>query len=270
MLYVKDLTVYRGNVQALREVTLFVEKGEIVCLVGSNGAGKSTLLYTIAGALPPTGGQITCEGMPLHGLSAHQVVRRGVSLVPEGRQVFGSLSVLDNLLLGAYVHCTDRWQKLLGDMRHIRKQDQIDRRLSEVFALFPILEERQAQAAGSLSGGEQQMLAIGRALMSSARLLLIDELSMGLAPALVAQLFGLLGRLREMGCTILLVEQDAFAALAVADRGYVLETGRIVAEGTTEELRNSDRIHRAYLGRAAIAARPLPSHSDSDIRGGYT
>lgn len=265
MLHVEALSVCRGSVQALREVTLHVEKGEIVCLVGSNGAGKSTLLYTIAGTLQPAGGRITCEGKTLSGLGAHQVARLGIGVVPEGRQVFGSLSVLDNLLLGAYVQYAGRWWDLLGGLGRIRKDEQLRRRLGEVFALFPILEERQKQAAGSLSGGEQQMLAIGRALMSSARLLLVDELSMGLAPALVAQLFGLLGRLREMGLTILLVEQDAFAALGVADRGYVLETGRIVAEGAAEDLLNSDRIHGAYLGKAAIAAGPRPSRSGSQV-----
>jgi branched-chain amino acid transport system ATP-binding protein len=248
MLRVEALSVHRGSVQALREVSLAVGEGEIVSLVGSNGAGKSTLLYTIAGVLTPSAGRIVCQERDLAGLGAERTARLGISLAPEGRQVFGSLSVLDNLVLGAYVRYAGRWRELLRGVGGILKQEETRRRLEEVFALFPILEERRQQLAGSLSGGEQQMLAIGRALMSSPRLLLVDELSMGLAPALVAQLFGLLGQLREMGLTILLVEQDARAALKLADRGYILETGRIVAEGPAAELLRSDRIQRAYLG----------------------
>jgi branched-chain amino acid transport system ATP-binding protein len=251
MLQVEALSVHRGNVQALRDVSLAVGEGEIVSLVGANGAGKSTLLYTIAGVLAPSAGRIVLQDRELRGLRAERMARLGVSLVPEGRQVFGALSVLDNLVLGAYPLHAGRWRDLLSGVGGILKQEATQRRLTEVFALFPILEERKQQAAGSLSGGEQQMLAIGRALMSSPRLLLVDELSMGLAPALVAQLFGLLGRLREMGLTILLVEQDARAALKVADRGYILETGHIVAEGPAGELLSSDRIQRAYLGGIA-------------------
>lgn len=251
MLQIETLSVHRGNIQALREVSLTVAEGEIVSLVGSNGAGKSTLLYTIAGVLTPTGGQIRYQGQELRHMRAERLARLGISLVPEGRQVFGALSVLDNLVLGTYALHAHRWRDLLGSVGGILRQEATRRRLAEVFALFPILEERGQQAAGSLSGGEQQMLAIGRSLMSSPRLLLVDELSMGLAPALVAQLFGLLVRLREMGLTILLVEQDARAALKVADRGYILETGRIVAEGPARELLSSDRIQRAYLGGIA-------------------
>lgn len=251
MLQVETLSVHRGNVQALRDVSLAVGEGEIVSLVGANGAGKSTLLYTIAGVLAPSAGRIVYQDRELRGMRAERMARLGVSLVPEGRQVFGALSVLDNLVLGAYPLHAGRWRDLLSGVGGILKQEATQRRLTEVFALFPILEERRQQASGSLSGGEQQMLAIGRALMSSPRLLLVDELSMGLAPALVAQLFGLLGRLREMGLTILLVEQDARAALKVADRGYILETGHIVAEGPAGELLSSDRIQRAYLGGIA-------------------
>jgi branched-chain amino acid transport system ATP-binding protein len=251
MLQVEALSVHRGNVQALRDVSLTVGEGEIVSLVGANGAGKSTLLYTIAGVLSPSAGHIVYQDHDLHGLRAERMARLGISLVPEGRQVFGALSVLDNLVLGTYVLHAGRWRDLLRGVGNILKQEGTHRRLEEVFALFPILEERKQQSAGSLSGGEQQMLAIGRALMASPRLLLVDELSMGLAPALVAQLFGLLGRLREMGLTILLVEQDARAALKVADRGYILETGHIVAEGPAVELLSSDRIQRAYLGGIA-------------------
>ena len=249
MLQVEGLSVRRGNVQALHEVTLNVQEGEIVCLVGSNGAGKTTLLYTVAGVLSPLAGRIVCQGRTLNGISAERVVQMGIALVPEGRQLFGPLSVLDNLLLGSYVQYVGRWRDLLGDVRRVLKKKEVRQRLQTVFDLFPVLEERQKQAGGSLSGGEQQMLAIGRALMASPRLLLLDEPSMGLAPSLVQQLLGLLDRLRQMGITILLVEQDAYAALKVADRGYVLETGRIVAEGTARDLLHSDQIQRAYLGR---------------------
>ena len=249
MLQVEGLSVRRGNVQALHEVTLNVREGEIVSLVGSNGAGKTTLLYTIAGVLSPLAGRIVCQGRTLNGISAERVVQMGIALVPEGRQLFGPLSVLDNLLLGSYVQYVGRWRDLLGDVRRVLKKKEVRQRLQTVFDLFPVLEERQKQAGGSLSGGEQQMLAIGRALMASPRLLLLDEPSMGLAPSLVQQLLGLLDRLRQMGITILLVEQDAYAALKVADRGYVLETGRIVAEGTARDLLHSDQIQRAYLGR---------------------
>ncbi len=254
VLQVESLSVHRGSVQALRDVSLTVNQGEIVSLVGSNGAGKSTLLYAIVGVLQPTAGSIAYGGQRLNGMAANRLARLGISLVPEGRQVFGSLTVLDNLVLGAYVHYAGRWRDLIGEIGRILQQDRVRRGLGEVFALFPILQERQRQQAGNLSGGEQQMLAIGRALMSSPRLLLVDELSLGLAPALVLQLFDLLGRLREMGLTILLVEQDARAALKVADRGYVLETGRIVAEGSARELLRSDRIQRAYLGRGESTA----------------
>jgi branched-chain amino acid transport system ATP-binding protein len=248
MLQIESLSVHRGAIQALREVSLTVAEGEIVSLVGANGAGKSTLLYTIAGVLAPTAGRISFLGQELRHMPAARLARLGISLAPEGRQVFGALSVLDNLLLGTYALHAHRWRDLLGSLAGLLRQEGTQRRLAEVYGLFPILEERQRQAAGSLSGGEQQMLAIGRALMSSPRLLLVDELSMGLAPALVAQLFGLLGRLRALGLTILLVEQDARAALKVADRGYILETGRIVAEGPAADLLSSDRIQRAYLG----------------------
>ena len=247
MLSVENLSVSRGGVQALREVTLHVNEGEIVSLVGANGAGKSTLLYAIAGSLP-SDGRIEYEGQALEGTSPERTARLGIGLVPEGRQIFGTLSVLDNLLLGSFVDYAGRWGQLFGNIGRIANSDAVRERLATVYALFPILEERQAQDGGSLSGGEQQMLAIGRALMSQPRLMLVDELSMGLAPNLARQLLGLLGRMRDLGLTILLVEQDARAALKVAERGYVLETGRIVAEGTASELLNSDRVQKAYLG----------------------
>ena len=247
MLKIEDLSVWRGRVQTLREVSLEVSQGEIVSLVGSNGAGKSTLLYAIAGSLPSEG-VIEYNGQILDGMSPERVTRLGIGLVPEGRQIFGDLTVLDNLMLGAYTQYSKRWQDLLSDMHRIERKPAVQERLSTVYTLFPVLEERKKQAGGSLSGGEQQMLAIGRALMANPDLLLVDELSMGLAPNLVRQLLGLLGDLRDMGLTILLVEQDARAALRIADRGYVLETGRIVAEGTAGELLGSDRIQKAYLG----------------------
>ncbi|HMQ53245.1 MAG TPA: ABC transporter ATP-binding protein [Anaerolineae bacterium] len=247
MLAIENLSVKRGGVQALRGVTLYVAEGEIVSLVGANGAGKSTLLYAIAGALPSSG-QIEYQGRLLNGTSADRTARLGIGLVPEGRQIFGTLSVLDNLLLGAYVDYAGHWGQLVGSLGHIANQASIRERLATVYDLFPILEKRSHQDGGSLSGGEQQMLAIGRVLMSAPRLMLVDELSMGLAPNLARQLLGMLGRMRDLGLTILLVEQDARAALKVAERGYVLENGRIVAEGAAGELLNSGRIQEAYLG----------------------
>ena len=247
MLQIEALAVVRGGVQALREVSLHVQPGEIVSLVGANGAGKSTLLYAVAGALPCSGG-IAYQGQPIRGLRPDRVARLGIGLVPEGRQIFGTLSVFDNLILGAYVHHAGRLLDLLGSVRRIAGQDDVRARLATVYGLFPVLERRTGQAGGSLSGGEQQMLAIGRALMAGPQLLLVDELSAGLAPNLTRQLLALLGQLRDAGLTILLVEQDARAALKIADRGYVLETGRIVAEGSGRELLSSDRMQRAYLG----------------------
>lgn len=267
MLQVESLSVYRGKVQALRDVSITVEEGEIVSLVGSNGAGKSTLLYAIAGSLPGEG-RIEFEGQDLLGMPAEQVSRFGIALVPEGRQVFGDLSVLDNLLLGTYVHHARQWRYLLSDIRRMPGKQDVQPQLATVYELFPVLKERSSQAAGSLSGGEQQMLAIGRALMASPRLLLVDELSMGLAPALVRQLLGLMDKMRDMGLTILLVEQDARAALKVADRGYVLETGRIVAEGTASELLNSDRVQKAYLGGTPVIAGTVPVTSTENLSGG--
>ena len=249
MLVVQAVSVRRGHVQALREVSLTVQAGEVVTLVGANGAGKTTLLYAIAGALPVDAGSISFEGQSLQSLPAERVARLAINLVPEGRQLFGSLSVLDNLLLGSYVHHVGRWRDLLGDVRRVAAKADVRRNLEVVFELFPVLRERQRQTASSLSGGEQQMLAIGRALMTSPRLLLLDEPSIGLAPTLVNQLLDTLVQLRHMGLTVLLVEQNAHAALRVSDRGYVLETGRIVAEGTARELLNSERVQRAYLGR---------------------
>jgi len=250
MLSVEGATVYYGRVRALREVSLTVNNGEIVTLIGANGAGKTTLLNAIAGIMTLTSGQVRLDGKPLSGLPAHKVVRVGVGYVPEGRQVFGSLSVLDNLMLGGYSRNIGSWFDLLSPLGRFVRRGQVQNGLQNVYRLFPILKERSKQRAGSLSGGEQQMLAIGRALMSSPKILLLDEPSLGLAPNLAREILHLLVRLRQEGVTILLIEQDAMAALRIANRGYVMERGRIVAEGTTGELLGNERLMRAYLGRA--------------------
>lgn len=248
MLSVREVSVHYGPVQAVRRTSLDVRRGEIVALLGANGAGKSSLLRAIAGAQAPSGGTITLDGEPIGGLGAHRVARLGVSLVPEGRQLLHSMTVRDNLLLGAYVHHSRSLGALLGPLGRVLRGPTVRQRADRVFDLFPRLAERRGQVASSLSGGEQQMLAIGRALMGSPSLLLLDEPSIGLAPNLAREILALLGRLRDSGLTVLLVEQDARAALRVADRGYVMETGRIVAEGTSRELLSSERMQRAYLG----------------------
>lgn len=254
MLTVEGLSVHYGRIQALREVSLQVAPGEIVTLVGANGAGKTSLLNAIAGVVPASGGKVVWNGSPVSGLPAHRIARMGISFVPEGRQLLPSMSVVDNLLLGGYVHCAGRWRRLLGFFWSLPEDEGTRSSLARVFQLFPILEERQRQRAGTLSGGQQQMLAIGRALMSSPRILLMDEPSVGLAPNLVREIFLLISRLREQGLTILLAEQDALGAMRIADRGYVLERGRIVAEGPARDLIADDRVRRAYLGKAKIRA----------------
>ena len=228
-LLVSDLAAGYSGVRALHGVSLEVRAGEIVALVGANGAGKSTLLKCIAGLIAPSRGEVRFEGRPLTGLRAHEVVRRGVACVPEGRRLFGRLSVLENLLLGA----------------HSREAPDA---LDEVLATFPILRERAPQLAGTLSGGEQQMLAIARALMSRPRLLLLDEPSLGIAPRIVARIYELLAQINRGGLTVLLVEQNVRAALACASRAYVLQTGRVVQQGTSAELLGSDLVRRAFLG----------------------
>ena len=250
MLSVEGATVYYGRVRALREVSLTVNDGEIVTLIGTNGAGKTTLLNAISGILPLASGQVCLDGKPLSGLPAHKVVRVGVGYVPEGRQVFGSLSVLDNLMLGGYSRNISSWLDFISPLGRFANRSQVKDSLQNVYRLFPILKERSKQRSGNLSGGEQQMLAIGRALMSSPKILLLDEPSLGLAPNLAREILHLLVRLRQEGVTILLIEQDAMAALKIANRGYVMERGRIVAEGTTAEILNNERLMRAYLGRA--------------------
>jgi len=249
MLRVEKASVSYGRVTALREVSLVVNDGEIVTLIGTNGAGKTTLLNAIAGMVPLESGGIWLGDRPLCGLSTHETVRVGLGYVPEGRQIFGSMSVMDNLVLGAYSRC-GRGFSTLGPIGWFLRRPSVRSNLEMVFGLFPILRERQKQHAGNLSGGEQQMLAIARALMSSPKMLLLDEPSLGLAPNLVKDILKLLVRLRSTGLTILLIEQDAAAALKVADRGYVMERGRVTFEGTARELLGDDRVVQAYLGRS--------------------
>ncbi|MEK7363502.1 MAG: ABC transporter ATP-binding protein [candidate division NC10 bacterium] len=232
MLEVQDLHVYYGEIHALKGVTLGVGKGEIVALLGNNGAGKTTTLKTLSGLLPARSGSVRLEGETLLGVPPHAIVLRGIAHVPEGRRIFNRLTVLENLEMGAYA----------------RADDGIGQDLERVFALFPRLKERRTQVAGTLSGGEQQMLAIGRALMAAPRILLLDEPSMGLAPVLVEQIFETIQGINRHGTTILLVEQNAAMALSIAHRGYVLETGAIVLTGTAGDLQENPEVRRAYLG----------------------
>jgi len=252
MLKVEGLSVHYGRVQALREVALEVSPGEIVTLVGANGAGKTSLLNAIAGVVPVSAGQVCWNENLISGGRSHQIARMGIAYIPEGRQLLPSMSVLDNLLLGSYVHCAGHWRRLIGFSRSFARDPRVRQSLERVFELFPILKERQEQRAGTMSGGQQQMVAIGRALMASPQILLMDEPSVGLAPNLVKEIFALVTRLREQGLTILLAEQDALGAMRVADRGYVLERGRIVVQGIARELINDDRVRRAYLGKAKV------------------
>jgi branched-chain amino acid transport system ATP-binding protein len=239
MIRVRDLTAGYGRIAVLKGVSLEFAAGELVCLVGANGAGKSTLLRCIQGLLPIGGGSLAIDGLDIGGLPAEQIVRRGLSLVPETRELFPHLTIVDNLLLGAYIH---------------RREPDAARRRAEamerVFAIFPALHERRTARASNLSGGQQQMLAIGRALMARPRALMLDEPSLGLAPLLVRQIFDAISELRRSGLAILLVEQNVRAALKLATRAYVLETGTIVAEGPADALAKDDRIMRAYLGKA--------------------
>lgn len=250
MLKVDSVSVRYGHIQAVRNVSLSVESGEIVTLLGPNGAGKSSLLRAMVGLQTPSEGQIWWNDQRIDILPAHKVAHTGITLVPEGRDILPAMSVRDNLLLGGYSHHAGHWRDLIGPIWWLWNTSSVRSRLANVFRLFPRLEERQSQTAGSLSGGEQQMLATGRALMATPQLLLLDEPSVGLAPNLVHEIMQLLVRLCDQGLTILLVEQDAHAALRVANRGYVMETGRIVAEGTAKELLASSRMRRAYLGIA--------------------
>ncbi len=239
MLRIKNVNTYYGKVHALKDVSLHLGEGEIVTLIGANGAGKTTILNTISGVTPAASGEICFRTEAVATLSPDRIVKLGISQVPEGRQVFKPLSVEDNLELGAYLR-----------YRSSEKTAAIQKDKEQVFKLFPRLEERRRQLAGTMSGGEQQMLAIGRAMMAKPKLLLLDEPSMGLAPLVVQEIFRVLERLRqETGMTILLVEQNAKAALKLADRGYVLETGKVILEGVAEELMENADVKRAYLGK---------------------
>jgi len=239
VLRIRNLDVAYGSVTVLRRISLHVRPGEIVAIVGANGAGKTTLLKAVTGLVRPRSGEIALQGSDVTGLRTEEIVARGCSLVPEGRQVFATLSVRDNLLLGAHVQ-----------VRRGQRQ-QVAADLERVYGLFPVLAERQRQLAGLLSGGEQQMLATGRALMARPSLLMLDEPSMGLAPLVVKDIFDVVVRIAEEGSTVLLVEQNARSALRIAHRGYVLETGRVVLEGASEALLANRDVQRAYLGREA-------------------
>jgi len=235
MLTIENVVTYYGNIQALRGVSLNIKAGEIVTLIGANGAGKTTILKTIEGLVKPKSGTIMFEDKNITGLPAHKVVAEGVILVPEGRRVFPKLTIEENLEVGAY-------------SRKIKKE-QLKSEMKEIYSIFPRLEERKAQFAGTLSGGEQQMLAIGRGLMAKPRLLLLDEPSMGVAPIVVKEIFKVIKEINvKLGTTIFLVEQNAKMALSIADRGYVIGTGQITMEGSKEELSSSGEVKRAYLG----------------------
>lgn len=233
MLIINDIDVFYGNIQALKGISLEVNEGEIVTLIGANGAGKSTLLKTISGLLKPKRGSIEYLGAAIGGKPAQSIVKAGLSHVPEGRRVFSNMTVEENLELGAY---------LRSDREAIKKD------LNHVFELFPRLLERRKQLSGTLSGGEQQMLAMGRALMAKPKLIIMDEPSMGLAPLMVKNIFNIIEMVNKEGVTVLLVEQNAHMALSVANRAYVLETGKIVLTGSAKELQESDEVRAAYLG----------------------
>jgi len=237
MLRVKSLESGYGKLKVLKSVSLHVNPGEIVGIIGANGAGKTTLLHSIAGVVRPASGEVLFNGIPLTGAPAHRIVSRGCVLVPEGRQIFAPMTVFENLVLGAYT----RYRK--------REGAAVTGDLERVFGLFPVLRQRTAQLAGTLSGGEQQMLAIGRAIMAKPSFIMLDEPSMGLAPMVVKEILLTISKLRDAGVTILIVEQNSKAVLAMADRGYVMETGSIVLEGTAQELLNNKDVQRAYLGK---------------------
>ena len=233
MLKVEDLSVHYGMIQAVRDVSFEVNEGEVVSLIGANGAGKTTILRTISGLVRPSAGKIEFVGNEIQKVAAQKIVAAGLSQVPEGRHVFPGLTVLENLEMGAFLKTN-------------REENQAN--LKKVFSRFPRLEERKNQDAATLSGGEQQMLAMGRALMSTPKLLLLDEPSMGLAPIFIQEIFDIIQDIQRQGTTVLLIEQNANKALSIADRGYVLETGKIVLSGTGQELLASDEVRKAYLG----------------------
>ena len=233
LLEINNMNVYYGSIHAVKDLSFYVDNGEIVTLIGSNGAGKSSTLNCIAGLLKSSTGNIIFDGKELHKLPAYKTVENGIALVPEGRRIFLQMSVEDNLIMGAYT----------------MDKKNIPGNLEKVYELFPRLKERRTQVGGTLSGGEQQMLAMGRALMCEPKLIMLDEPSMGLAPILVNQIFEIIKNLHQTGVTVLLVEQNASAALHVANRAYVLETGKIVSSGDAKELEQSDAIKKAYLGK---------------------
>lgn len=233
MLKVEKLNVHYGVIHALKDVSMEVKEGEIVSLIGANGAGKTTLLQTISGLLKKTSGEVMFLGKSMNKVSAKNIVKEGITQVPEGRHIFSGMSVYENLLMGAYLR---------------KDKDGIKKDLQDIYQRFPILEKRSSQDASTLSGGEQQMLAMGRALMARPKILLLDEPSMGLAPILVKEIFNIIKDINEKGTTVLLVEQNAKMALSIADRAYVMETGNIVMTGTGAELVNSPEIQKAYLG----------------------
>ena len=237
LLEVKKLSVTYGHVEAVREVSLTVNSGEYVSIIGNNGAGKTSTLKAIAGVVKAAAGEISFDGEPITGLASHDIVKRGLSMIPEGRLIFADQTVEDNLFLGAYSRA--------GGARSSEVADDLER----MFELFPVLKERRRQVAGNLSGGEQQMLALSRGLLSRPRLLMIDEMSLGLAPLVLEILFPVIENLNKEGLAVLLVEQLATVALQYADRGYVMENSRILLSGTTKELANDDRVIEAYLGR---------------------
>ena len=233
MLEVKDLQVYYGMIQAIKGISFEVNQGEVIALIGANGAGKTTILHTVTGLIAPKAGSIVFEGQDITKIPAHKIVSMGMAHVPEGRRVFAQLSVYDNLKMGAYTR---------------KDKNEIEESLEMVYKRFPRLEERKNQMAGTLSGGEQQMLAMGRALMSKPKIILMDEPSMGLSPIFVNEIFDIIEKVSASGTTVLLVEQNAKKALSIADRAYVLETGNIALEGDAKVLMNDDSIKKAYLG----------------------
>ena len=233
MLEVKDLEVYYGMIQAIKGISFQVEEGEIIALIGANGAGKTTTLHTVTGLLPAKKGSVLFEGKDITKVPGHKIVSMGMAHVPEGRRIFAQLSVLQNLRMGAYTR---------------KDKEEIEETLKMVYRRFPRLEERSNQIAGTLSGGEQQMLAMGRALMSHPKIILMDEPSMGLSPIFVNEIFDIIKEVSKGGTTVLLVEQNAKKALSIADRAYVLETGRLVLEGAADVLMNDDSVKKAYLG----------------------
>ena len=233
MLEVKDLQVYYGMIQAIKGISFEVNQGEVIALIGANGAGKTTILHTVTGLIAPKAGSIVFEGQDITKVPAHKIVSMGMAHVPEGRRVFAQLSVYDNLKMGAYTR---------------KDKNEIEESLEMVYKRFPRLEERKNQMAGTLSGGEQQMLAMGRALMSKPKIILMDEPSMGLSPIFVNEIFNIIQDVSASGTTVLLVEQNAKKALSIADRAYVLETGNIALEGDAKVLMNDDSIKKAYLG----------------------